>query len=164
MIMVKKSCLPLATAALILGTLAAAPPARADLTAKAGTLTCHVDRGFGFVFGSSRSVACTFTSAIDGGVQHYTGDISKFGVDIGYLQSGVIVWAVLAPTTNLAPGALSGGYVGVTATGSLGAGGGAHVLTGGATDTFSLQPISIEGDTGLNVAAGIAAITLKYAS
>lgn len=162
--MLRISHLPVAATALVLATLAAQPPARADLTTKAGTLTCHVDQGFGFVFGSSRSLACTYTDANDGRVEHYTGDISKFGVDIGYLQSGVIVWAVLAPTTNLAAGALSGGYVGVTAGGSLGAGAAANVLSGGSENALSLQPISVEGDTGLNVAAGIAAITLKYAA
>jgi len=162
--MLRISRLPAVAAAVMLGTLAAQSPARADLTAKAGTLTCHVNQGFGFVFGSSRSVACTYTNANDGRVEHYTGDISKFGVDIGYLQSGVIVWAVLAPTTNLSAGALSGGYVGVTAGGSLGAGASTHVLSGGSQHALSLQPISIEGDTGLNIAAGIAAITLKYKS
>jgi hypothetical protein len=154
----------LPAAALILGALAAGMPAKAQVTTKAGMLTCHVDHGFGFIFGSSRSLACTYTSAKTGRVENYTGDISKFGVDIGYLQSGVIVWAVLAPTTDLPAGALSGGYVGVTASGSVGAGGGGNILSGGSQNTLSLQPISIEGDTGLNVAAGIAAITLHSAS
>jgi hypothetical protein len=162
--MLKVSGLQVAATALVLGTLAVALPARAALTAKAGMLSCHVDHGFGFVFGSSRGLACTYTSAKDGRVEHYTGAISKFGVDIGYLQSGVIVWAVLAPTTGLAPGALGGSYVGVTAGGSIGAGADANVLTGGSTHAFSLQPVSIEGDEGLNVAAGIGTITLRYAS
>jgi len=162
--MLKQSCLQVAAAAMILGTLAAQPPAHAAVTTKVGTLTCHVDSGFGFIFGSSRSLACTYTSARDGTFQHYTGDISKFGVDIGYIQSGVIIWSVLAPTTDLGAGALSGGYVGLTAAGSIGGGTGANILTGGSSHTFSLQPVSIEGDKGLNVAAGIAAITLKYAS
>ncbi len=162
--MLKTSCLPVVAAALTLCTLAVQTPARAALSTKAGMLSCHVDSGFGFVSGSSRNLACTYTSARDGRVQHYTGDISKFGVDVGYLQSGVIVWAVLAPTTDLGAGALSGRYVGVTAGGSAGAGAAGAVLTGGSTHTLSLQPLSIEGDTGLNVAAGIAAITLKYAS
>ena len=131
----KTSYLP--AAALILGTLATGLPAQAQLTTKAGMLTCHVDHGFGFVFGSSRSLACTYTSASDGQVSACAGDVSKFGVDIGYLQSGVIVWAVLAPTSNLAAGALSGGYVGVTAGGSLGAGGDANVLSGGSPKTRS---------------------------
>jgi hypothetical protein len=160
----KISCLPVAAAAVVLGTLAIGLPARAAVTTKAGMLTCNVDHGFGFVFGSSRNLACTYTSAINGRVEHYTGDIAKFGVDIGYLQSGVIAWEVLAPTTDLKAGALSGGYVGVTAGGSVGVGADANVLTGGSAQTVSLQPISIEGDAGLNVAAGIAAITLKHAS
>jgi len=162
--MLKISRLPVAAATLIVGTLAAQSPAHAAVTTKVGTLTCHVDSGFGFIFGSSRSLACAYTSSRDGTFQHHTGDISKFGVDICYIQSGVIIWSVLAPTADLGAGALSGGYVGLTAAGTIGGGTGANILTCGSSHTFSLQPVSIEGDKGLNVAAGIAAITLKYAS
>jgi hypothetical protein len=93
---------------------------------------------------------------------HYTGRISKFGVDIGYQQNAVIIWAVLAPSADLNPGALAGDYGGVTANASAGAGVGANVLVGGSTKSISLQPLSIEGSQGLNVAAGIAAIHLTY--
>jgi hypothetical protein len=137
-------------------------PAHAAVTVKAGMLTCHVGHGFGFIFGSSRDLACTYQG--NGRVENYMGDISKFGVDIGYLKSGVIVWAVLAPTTDLAPGALAGAYGGVTAGASIAVGGDANALVGGSTREIALQPLSIEGDKGLNVAAGIAEITLKPAS
>ena len=83
-------------------------------------------------------------------------------MDIGYLKSGVLVWAVLAPSTDLRPGALSGDYGGLTAGASAGVGGTANVLIGGSTKSISLQPVSIEGDKGVNIAAGIAAISLKY--
>jgi hypothetical protein len=124
-------------------------------------LTCNVAGGWGFVFGSSKSVRCTFARA-GGRPEHYAGSINKFGVDIGYTQGGVLVWGVFAPSANLAPGALSGNYGGVTGSATVGVGAGANVLVGGSNRTISLQPVSIEGNTGLNVAAGIGSITLRY--
>jgi hypothetical protein len=150
----------LATAVFSVGAVALQAPARADAAVKAGMMTCQVASGWGFVFGSSRNLHCTYTAS--GRATKYTGKISKFGVDIGYLQSGVLVWAVLAPTSDLAPGALTGDYGGVTAGATAGVGGNANILIGGSTKSISLQPVSVEGDKGINVAAGIAAISLKY--
>ena len=126
-----------------------------------GTLTCNVASGFGFVFGSSRAINCTFSPG-PGHPEHYVGAINKFGVDIGYLQGGIIVWTVVAPTANLAPGSLSGTYAGATGSATVGVGVGANVLVGGSGNSVALQPVSIEGTTGLNVAAGIAEMTLNY--
>jgi hypothetical protein len=146
---------------LALGALALFAPAHAlDATAKIGTMTCHVSSGWGFVFGSTRELRCVFTGG--GRTENYSGKISKFGVDIGYQQSGVILWAVLAPTTDLKAGALTGDYGGLTAGAAAGVGGNANVLVGGSTKSISLQPISIEGDKGINLAVGIAAISLQY--
>jgi Protein of unknown function (DUF992) len=158
--MLGKSALTLAVAGLALGTIALDTPARADAAVKAGVLTCHVDSGWGFVFGSSRSLRCTYSGS--GRNEHYSGKISKFGVDIGYLQSGVIVWGVFAPTTDLGAGALSGDYGGATGGASVGVGADANVLVGGSTREISLQPLSLEGDKGLNVAAGIASVSLRF--
>ncbi|HUK08231.1 MAG TPA: DUF992 domain-containing protein [Stellaceae bacterium] len=135
-------------------------PAQAQSGVSAGTLTCNVSSGWGFVFGSSRELRCTFSHP--GGVEHYAGHISKFGVDIGYTSGGVMVWGVFAPTSNVAPGALAGNYGGVTASATVGVGVGANVLVGGSNNTISLQPLSVEGNTGLNVAGGIGAITLRH--
>ena len=155
--MFKKS----AAAGLALSALALLAPARAaDTTVKIGMMTCNVSSGWGFVFGSSRDLRCVYTG--EGRNENYTGKISKFGVDIGYQQSGVILWAVFAPTTDLKAGALTGDYGGVTAGASAGIGGSANVLVGGSTKSITLQPVSIEGITGINLAAGIAAISLKY--
>ena len=145
----------LAGSALGLGT-----PAQAQAV-KAGVLTCNVASGFGFIFGSSRAVNCTFAPG-GGPPQHYAGAINKFGVDIGYVQGAVIVWAVLAPTTNPGPGSLAGTYAGATASATVGVGVGANVLVGGSASSISLQPLSIEGNTGLNVAGGIAEMTLTF--
>jgi Protein of unknown function (DUF992) len=147
---------------LALGTLITAAPAYA-IGAKVGVLTCNVSSGFGFIFGSSRSLNCTFSGA-GGHIEHYTGTINRFGVDIGYVKGGVLVWSVLAPTAVPAPCALAGNFGGATAQATVGVGAGANVLVGGSGNSISLQPLSIEGSTGLNVAAGIASITLQCAA
>lgn len=142
----------------------ATAPARADDGAgvKAGTLTCNVESGWGFVFGSSRGLKCSYEAKPGVIAEHYTGHIAKFGVDIGYSKAGVIVWVVVAPSPDLQPGALEGDYGGVTAGATVGAGLGANVLVGGSNKSIALQPVSFEGSQGLNVAAGIASIRLKY--
>jgi hypothetical protein len=138
-----------------------APSAQAQGGVRVGTLTCNVASGWGFVFGSSKSLHCSFAPA-PGRAEFYAGTINKFGVDIGYTQGGVLVWAVFAPSSNLGPGALSGNYVGATGSATVGVGAGANVLVGGSNRTVSLQPVSFEGNTGLNVAAGIGSISLRY--
>ena len=94
--------------------------------------------------------------------EYYTGSITKFGADIGYLSSAVMIWAVVAPTNNLGQGALAGHYAGATASAAIGVGAGANVLVGGFKNSIALQPITIEGQNGLNVAAGVAAMALHF--
>ena len=129
---------------------------------KAGTLTCNVASGWGFVFGSTRDLACTYADN-NRRAENYKGHIDKFGVDIGYTAGGVLVWVVVAPSANMGKGALAGSYGGVTGGATVGVGATANVLIGGSNKTVSLQPVSIEGQTGLNVAAGIADIVLTPA-
>ncbi|HTW86623.1 MAG TPA: DUF992 domain-containing protein [Candidatus Binataceae bacterium] len=133
-------------------------------TVRVGYLTCHVASGWGFIFGSSRKVKCAFSmsGSSQGYTEYYTGAITKFGADIGYMQSAVMLWTVVAPTTNLGEGSLSGHYGGATASVALGVGAGANVLVGGFKHSIALQPVSIEGQTGLNVAAGVVQLTLKF--
>ena len=153
--------LAMGAAVLAAGALAAALPAQAADNVKAGILTCNVASGWGFVFGSSRDLKCNYTPK-PGVFEHYSGNITKFGVDIGYTTGGVIVWAVLAPTSTPAPGSLAGSYAGGTASAAVGVGVGANALVGGMDKSFALQPLSLEGMQGLNVAAGIASMTLKH--
>jgi hypothetical protein len=136
-------------------------PAQAQGGVRVGTLNCNVASGWGFVFGSSKALRCTFAPA-PGRAEFYAGTINKFGVDIGYTQGGVLVWGVFAPSANIGPGALSGNYIGATGSATVGVGAGANVLVGGSNRTISLQPVSLEGNTGLNVAAGIGSISLRY--
>jgi Protein of unknown function (DUF992) len=158
--MFRKFGLVVGSLAVVLGLLPFWSPAHAQGTAQIGTLTCNVASGWGFVFGSSRALRCTFSGS--GRTEHYAGTIRRFGVDIGYTSAGVLIWGVLAPTSSLASGALAGEYVGATGSATVGVGAGANVLVGGSNRTISLQPLSFEGSTGLNVAAGIGALSLRY--
>jgi hypothetical protein len=146
--------------AALAGALALASQASAD-GVKVGTLSCHEASGFGFIFGSSRSIRCVYSGS-GGHIERYTGNVSKFGVDIGYQGSAVILWNVVAPHSGMRAGALEGQYGGAQASAAVGIGAGANVLVGGLDRSFTLQPVSIQGNTGLNVAAGIGAMTLHY--
>jgi len=135
--------------------------AQSDAGMQTGVLNCNVASGWGFIFGSSRDLRCSFQPA-RGPIEHYYGHISRFGVDIGFTRAGVLVWAVLAPATTLAPGSLAGRYAGGTASATVGAGVGVNALIGGFNRSITLQPVSIQGNTGLNVAAGIGAMELRF--
>jgi hypothetical protein len=117
--------------------------------------------GVGFVFGSSKDLSCLFTRT-DGIAERYTGSIKKFGVDIGFTKEAQIVWLVFAPG-SIAPGSLAGSYGGATASATVGVGAGANVLLSGSNKQITLQPVSVEGSVGLNVAAGIGAVDLVAA-
>ena len=138
-------------------------PAHADTAGvKVGVLTCNVAGGTGFIFGSSKDLACVY-SPDKGPEDRYYGSVDKYGVDVGYTDSSRIVWAVFAPTTDVRQGALEGEYGGASASAAIGVGLGANVLVGGLDQSFALQPLSVEGQEGLNVAVGISTITLKSA-
>jgi hypothetical protein len=107
-------------------------------------------------------VTCIFTPSQPGPREVYTGSISKFGLDLGATAGGEMVWAVYAPTTRRF-GALAGHYAGASAEATVGAGLGANVLIGGSNRTVALQPVSVQGQTGLNLAIGVAGLELRPA-
>ncbi len=147
------------SAALVLA--AVTGPAQAQERVQAGSLTCVVSAGIGLIIGSQRNVSCTFTPAAPGPIEYYTGTISKLGVDIGVTTGGVMVWLVWAPT-NRPVGGLAGSYAGGAAEASVVAGIGANALIGGSNRTIALQPFSVQGQVGLNIAAGVAGLELRY--
>jgi hypothetical protein len=151
------------TAVLTLVTAVAGLPAvpAAATRVQAGSLTCDISAGFGIIVGSKRDIDCIFTPSTPGQVEHYRGTITKIGVDIGVLRGGSLIWYVYAPT-NHADGVLQGSYSGVSANATVGLGLGTNVLYGGLDGSVALQPLSIEGTSGLNVAAGIANMKLIY--
>lgn len=156
---------------LLAATLLAATPALAQSQQPAqqqggsvsvGTLRCDVAGSPGFIFGSTRQVDCQFAGA-GGRREHYKGEISRYGVDLGFTTGAVMIWGVLAPTSDVAPGVLAGTFAGVSAGVTAGVGVGANVLVGGSNRAIQLQPLSIEGNRGLNIALGVAEMTLQAA-
>ena len=133
-------------------------PASAAMV-RAGVLDCTVEGGIGFIIGSSKRLTCTYRPQY-GRPQLYAGRISKFGLDIGITGRTVIVWAVLTSQVGFPFGALAGHYAGVSAEASVGLGVGANALIGGTGRSFVLQPFSVQAQTGINVAAGITALSL----
>src|SRR6266702_4594438 len=149
------------TAVAVAGLAIASAANAAPAGVKIGTLNCNVAGGMGFVFGSTKDLACSYEPT-KAAVEHYAGTISKWGVDVGYTGKGKLIWAVFAPTSDVRPGALEGEYGGASAQANVGVGLGANVLLGGLDKLIALQPVSVEGSTGLNVAEGIGSISLKH--
>lgn len=127
---------------------------------KAGTLTCTGGEGVGLVLGSTKSYDCRFVNA-NGTAERYKASVTKIGLDIGVTNKTTMVWSVLGASQALARKALAGSYVGATADASLGLGAGAKVLVGGSGRTITLQPLSLQGQTGVNLAVGVAELSLK---
>lgn len=150
----------LVAAIVAVGCAVATPAAKADFGIRVGLLTCDVAAGYGYLFGSRKALACYF-NAIAVPDETYDGAIGKFGLDAGYTGGSRIVWAVFAPTLQLAPGALEGNYYGVTAELTPAVGLGANVLIGGFDRSINLQPISVQGQVGANIAVGLGALRLE---
>ena len=137
-----------------------ATPALAQTFVKAGTLTCDVSAGIGLILTQNQTMTCAFQPLSGAPPDQYTGRIDKYGVAIGAVQQGTLVWGVLAPAEGVPHGALAGSYVGVGAEATAGVGLGANALIGGMGRSFSLQPLSVEGQTGVNIAGGVTTVTL----
>lgn len=129
---------------------------------KVGTLTCDISGGIGAIIASKKTVACMFTPGQPGPREVYTGSITKFGLDIGATAGGEMVWSVFAPSNKMF-GALAGRYAGASAEATVGAGLGANVLVGGSNRTVALQPVSVQGQTGINLALGVSELALDPA-
>lgn len=148
------------SAALLAAALATVLPASADPKVALGTLTCHGHGGVGLIFGSKESMNCEFTTAVSGRVYPYRATITQVGVDIGFTGASTLVWTVLGGTNSMPGDALEGSYGGVTAGAAVGIGASANALVGGSNQSVVLQPVSVEGQTGLNLSAGVAGLTL----
>jgi hypothetical protein len=128
---------------------------------RVGGLTCSTGPRVGLILGSRQNLRCVFRSDSTGRRYTYTGRINRLGIDIGVTGGGRLFWAVFAPTTHVGRGTLAGTYVGATGNASFGVGLGANVLIGGSRRTISLQPLSLEGQVGVNLAVGVASFTLR---
>lgn len=139
------------------------PPSRSAGAApfKVGTLVCAGDARIGWVVGSRQSFRCTFRARPSSNRFIYEGTIRRAGIDIGFSPVGSLSWTVLARNSQIGRGTLRGHYVGISASAAFGPGLGANLLIGGSRRTVVLQPISIERQIGINLAAGVATLTLR---
>jgi hypothetical protein len=151
---VKVVCLAIAASAF------AALPARAQGTAEAGVLECDISAGIGLIVTSKKEVTCLFKPVNNAPQEVYIGSITKFGLDLGATGPGQMIWSVYAPTTRPF-GALAGRYVGATAEATVAVGLGANALVGGNNNTVALQPLSVQGQVGLNIAVGVGELNLR---
>ena len=144
----------------IVAAIAPIASANALTPVRAGILQCHGGQNVGFVVGSVTSLECIFQSQ-GRRPEAYIATLRRIGVDLGITEQTRFEWAVNTPNSRLGRGELAGTYGGVGANASIGVGGGGNFLVGGPANAYALQPISVQGQTGLNVAAGVAGIELE---
>src|SRR5215510_12777187 len=114
-----------------------------------GVLECRGGASVGFVVGSVTNLGCVLRA--DGMPEdRYVATIRKVGLDIGITQETTLAWGVFAPVDRLGPGDLSGNYAGAQGSASVGVGLGGNVLVGGSDNSIALQPLSVQGQVGLN--------------
>lgn len=152
-----RSSILVALAAVVLSAGSAAAQSRVEV----GVLDC---RGAtkSFIVGSVTDMRCTFRRSDRRGDRYrYRATINRIGPDISIFETTVVRWAVFARTRQIGPGDLRGSYGGIGAGASVGVGLGANALIGGSNNTIALQPLSVQGHTGLGIAVGIAGLTLR---
>ena len=125
-----------------------------------GVLECRGGASIGFIVGSVTNLGCVLR--VEGMPEdRYIATIQKVGVDIGITQESSLAWGVYAPVARLGPGDLSGNYAGAQGSASVGVGAGGNVLIGGSNNSIALQPLSLQGQVGLSVAAGLESLELR---
>jgi hypothetical protein len=138
--------------------------AMAQARIRVGTLSCDVSAGVGFILVQKQTLACVFKPDNGRPLFRYKEQIAEYGVALGGVEKGHLIWGVIAATAGIQPGDLAGEYAGAGAEATAGVGLGANVLVGGTGKAFSLQPISVEGEVGINIAAGVTRVILAPAS
>lgn len=124
-----------------------------------GLLKCDTSIGIGEIFVRKQTMSCTFTHS-NGQTEKYRGSIHQYGIELGEVKEGHLVWAVFAVSPVPGAGVLAGKYGGVDASVAAGIGLGVDVLVGGAGNAFSLQPLAVQGEPGVGIAAGVEQIEL----
>jgi uncharacterized protein DUF992 len=156
----RRSLVISALAATLLGGLTSAEAQAPAAAVRVGVLECRGGASVGFIVGSVTHLGCVLR--VDGLPEdRYVATIQKVGLDLGITAETALAWAVYSPVAQLGPGDLSGNYAGAQGSASLGVGAGGNVLVGGSNNSISLQPLSLQGSVGVNVAAGLESLELR---
>lgn len=142
--------------------IAATSFATAQSRVKTGVLECRGGASIGLVIGSSSMLTCVYRGE-NRFEDQYVGIVRKVGLDLGITKEVSLTWIVFAPTGRVGPGDLVGTYSGVSGSASIGVGLGANALLGGSNNSVALQPLSVQGQTGLNIQAGLEGLELRRA-
>ena len=144
----------------MLASLATARAQQPMARVQVGVLECRGGSSIGFVVGSVTNLGCVLR--VDGMPEdRYVATIHKVGIDLGITQESALAWGVFAPSVQLGPGGLSGNYAGAQGSASFGVGAGGNVLVGGSANSIALQPLSLQGQVGVSVAAGLESLELR---
>lgn len=147
--------------AVFLAVVSTLPVSAQEGRIRVGVLECIVKPSIGAVIGSIRDMDCVF-KPVSGRNENYAGTQGVIGIDIGVTATAALAWAVFAPTTDRQPGELQGNYGGVAADAAVGLGLGTNILLGGSSRTIVLQPISVEGQIGVGISAGVTGLKLDF--
>src|ERR1700710_2485497 len=147
-------------AALLVASLGAIRAQQPMQRVQVGILECRGGSSVGFIVGSVTNLGCVLRA--DGMPEdRYVATIRKVGLDLGITQESALAWGVFAPAVRLGPGALSGDYAGAQGSASIGGGVGGNVLAGGSDNPIALQPLSVQGQVGVSIAAGLESLELR---
>src|SRR5215218_9270831 len=147
-------------ATLLIASFAAAHAQQPMQRVQVGILECRGGASVGFVVGSVTNLGCVLrTEGLP--EDRYVATIRKVGLDLGITQESALAWGVFAPVARLGPGDLAGNYVGAQGSASVGVGIGGNALIGGSANSIALQPLSVQGQVGLSVAAGLESLELR---
>ncbi|MCA6109921.1 DUF992 domain-containing protein [Bradyrhizobium cenepequi] len=148
------------TTIVMLASVIAGANAQQPERVRVGVLECRGGASVGFIVGSVTHLGCVLR--VEGMPEdRYVATIQKVGLDLGITQETALAWGVYAPVSRLGPGDLSGNYAGAQGSATLGVGVGGNVLVGGSNNSIALQPLSLQGQVGLNIAAGLASLELR---
>ena len=155
-----RSILPVGIAVMLVASFAGAGAQQPIQRVQVGVLECRGGASVGFIVGSVTHLGCVFR--VEGVPEdRYVATIQKIGLDLGITEETALAWAVFAPTAQLGPGDLSGNYAGAQGSAALGVGGGGNVLVGGSNNSIALQPLSLQGQVGVSIAAGLESLELR---
>jgi uncharacterized protein DUF992 len=149
-----------ATAAALLASFAPASAQQPAQRVQVGVLECRGAASVGFIVGSVTNLGCVFRSE-NMPEDRYIATIRKVGLDLGITQESALAWGVFAPVARLGPGDLSGNYAGAQGSAAVGVGLGGNALFGGSANSIALQPLSVQGQVGLSIAAGLESLELR---
>jgi hypothetical protein len=156
----RRSLILAATAATLLAASNSADAQQPMARVQVGVLECRGGASVGFIVGSVTHLGCVLR--VEGVPEdRYIATIQKVGLDLGITQETALAWGVFAPTARLGPGDLAGNYAGAQGSASLGVGAGGNVLVGGSNNSIALQPLSLQGQVGINIAAGLESLELR---